>query len=127
MKATVLVCSVFSMALSLMLPASDAHAGRPRTEAGPCGSVLPIRSRRIAKNRYVVTYHRALSGILKMYGKVYGKKNPNYRMTRLFSLSNVVAYHLKSKSTSTRWAGLNITWYTKRRDALQIFVICRKR
>lgn len=98
----------------------------PRTMSGACGAVLPKNSRLIAARRYHVTYHRALSGILKMYRKVYGKNNPRYRMFRLFSLSNVVAYHLKSNNPRTRWKGLNIVRYAKRKRSLQIYVLCRK-
>lgn len=116
---------IATLALFVIL-GTPAHAG-PRTTPGPCGSVLPSGSEEIGTNRYRLRYKRSIAKVLKVYRKYFGRKSPNVEVYRLFSLSHVSAYHLKSLNPRTRWAGLNIVHYYKRKNALQIYVICRSK
>lgn len=103
---------------------NPANAG-PRTKRGVCGSVLPTSSKLIGKQRYSLWYPKTMYSLLKFYRKVFGSRNPSYKVTKLFALPKVVAYHLQNLSGNSRWKGMNLVHY-KRKGRLQIYVICKK-
>ena len=74
---------------------NPANAG-PRTKRGVCGSVLPTSSKLIGKQRYSLWYPKTMYSLLKFYRKVFGSRNPSYKVTKLFALPKVVAYHLQN-------------------------------
>tara|TARA_B100000609_G_scaffold199551_1_gene204053 strand:- start:32885 stop:33253 length:369 start_codon:yes stop_codon:yes gene_type:complete len=118
------LCVLF-VALSLLWPVG--HVFAVRSKAGPCGSKLPSWGvQNIGKNRYRVSY-KSMPSLLKFYRKVYGYRNNKvtYRITKLFALRHVTAYHIRSLRKSTSWQGLNLVKY-KRKGQMQVYVICRK-
>ena len=96
----------------------------PRTKTGACRAPLPTSTRKLEQRRYRVYYPRTLYGLLKFYRKLFGSRNPNYRVTKLFALSHVVAYHLRNLRPHASWKGLNLVYY-RRKEQLQIFVLCK--
>ncbi len=112
--------------LFLFLFISPVQRAEARGRPGVCGSTLPRWGYRyLGKHRYATAY-RSMPKLLKFYRKLFGYRSKKYKVIHMFSLPNVTAYHIKSLVPSTRWAGLNLTYY-RLRNEMQIFVICRKK
>ncbi|TNE44160.1 MAG: hypothetical protein EP343_30880 [Deltaproteobacteria bacterium] len=115
----------FVLILAFLFGAISIASAGPRTKRGACGSVLPNSSKSIGKQRYSVWYPKTMYSLLKFYRKVFGSRNPDYKVSKLFTVPGIVAHHLKNNSGKGRWKGMNLVHY-KRKGKVQIYVICKK-
>ncbi len=114
----------FVLILAFGFTAASVVSAGPRTKRGVCGSVLPNSSKPMGKQRYSVWYPKTMYELLKFYRKVFGSRNPDYKVSKLFALPGIVAYHLKNHSGKGGWKGMNLVHY-KRKAKVQIYVICK--
>ncbi len=109
--------------LGLLAP-SSVVAGTPRSQRVECGAYVPVWGVRKRGSRRYRTGYESLRSILKFYRKVLRAKGISYSSKPLLMNDKVTSYHIRSKSSSTRWAGVNVALY-RRSAKIEAFIICR--
>jgi hypothetical protein len=123
MRFSLLCFSLILLTLTWLAPVSRVEAV-PRSQRVACGAPIPVWGvRKRGKRRYRTGYE-SLRSILKFYKKIFRYEYRLFSIKPLLFNDKVTAYHLRSKRSSTRWAGINIALY-RRSAKIEVFIICR--